>query len=148
MSHSVSVLRREVRVDGVPLDLPRRELLVLEALLRGAGRAATRGASQEAVYGLDGKVRPGCSVQGRLSAAAILLPIFGIGPVGFRFAAGPVIADALVAKAPAPSRSRVVELLRRAGREPQGKDQRGQWMHTHFRYPHAVTPQSDHRRRP
>ncbi len=42
-----------VEVGGAPLDLPRRELLVLEALLRRSGRSVARAALEEAVFGFD-----------------------------------------------------------------------------------------------
>lgn len=44
---------RSAAVAGVPLSLPRRELLVLETLLRRAGRTVTREGLEEAVYGYD-----------------------------------------------------------------------------------------------
>lgn len=50
--------RREAAVDGVPLFLPRRELLVLEVLLRGAGRVVTLESLEAAVYGIDDDVDP------------------------------------------------------------------------------------------
>jgi len=50
--------RREAAVDGVPLLLPRRELLVLEALLRNAGRVVTLEKLEAAVYGFDDDVDP------------------------------------------------------------------------------------------
>ena len=50
--------RREAAVDGVPLLLPRRELLVLEILLRGAGRVVTLESLEAAVYGIDDDVDP------------------------------------------------------------------------------------------
>ncbi len=50
--------RREAAVDGVPLLLPRRELLVLEALLRNAGRVVTLEKLEAAVYGIDDYVDP------------------------------------------------------------------------------------------
>jgi DNA-binding response OmpR family regulator len=50
--------RREAAVEGVPLTLPRRELLVLEALLRNAGRVATLETLEAAVYGIDDDVDP------------------------------------------------------------------------------------------
>lgn len=43
-------------VDGVALDLPRREVLVLEALMRRAGRTTTRRALEEAVYDFDDEI--------------------------------------------------------------------------------------------
>ena len=50
--------RREAAVDGAPLLLPRRELLVLEVLLRGAGRVVTLESLEAAVYGIDDIVDP------------------------------------------------------------------------------------------
>lgn len=48
---------REASVDGRPLELPRRELLVLEALLRRLGRTVLRSALEEAVYSFDDAVQ-------------------------------------------------------------------------------------------
>jgi DNA-binding response OmpR family regulator len=48
---------REASVDGCPLDLPRRELLVLEALVRRIGRTVLRSALEEAVYSFDDAVQ-------------------------------------------------------------------------------------------
>ncbi len=42
---------REVRVDGEPLELGRRELVALELLLRRNGRVISKGALEEAIYG-------------------------------------------------------------------------------------------------
>lgn len=47
---------RSAEVDGEVLDLPRRELLVLEALLRRTGRVVARRALEEAVYGYDDEI--------------------------------------------------------------------------------------------
>ena len=47
---------RAVTVGGEVLDLPRRELLVLEALLLRAGRVVNRPALEEAVYGYDDEI--------------------------------------------------------------------------------------------
>ncbi|MGY4160274.1 DNA-binding response OmpR family regulator [Bradyrhizobium sp. USDA 4461] len=44
---------REASVDGRPLELPRRELLVLETLLRRMGRTVLRATLEEAVYNED-----------------------------------------------------------------------------------------------
>lgn len=49
---------READVAGQPLDLPRRELLVLETLLRRLGRTVLRSALEEAVYNFDDEVQP------------------------------------------------------------------------------------------
>lgn len=48
---------REVRVDGLPLNLPRRELLVLETLMRRAGRIVPRENLMEAVFGFADDVQ-------------------------------------------------------------------------------------------
>ena len=48
---------REASVDGRPLDLPRRELLVLEALVRRLGRTVLRAALEDAVYSFDDAVQ-------------------------------------------------------------------------------------------
>lgn len=48
---------REAIVDGQPLDLPRRELLVLEALVNRLGRTVLRTALEEAVYSSGDDIR-------------------------------------------------------------------------------------------
>ena len=48
---------REASVDGRPLDLPRRELLVLETLVRRLGRTVLRVALEESVYSFDDAVQ-------------------------------------------------------------------------------------------
>jgi len=47
---------RLASIAGEPLDLPRRELLALEILVRRAGRTVARGALEEAVYGFDDEI--------------------------------------------------------------------------------------------
>lgn len=47
---------REVSVAGVSLPLPRRELLVLEALMRRSGRSVTRQTMEDAVFGYDDEI--------------------------------------------------------------------------------------------
>lgn len=44
---------RSALIGDLPLDLPRRELLVLETLILRAGRTVTREALEQAVYGYD-----------------------------------------------------------------------------------------------
>lgn len=44
---------REVRVGGIPLPLPRRELDVLEHLLRRAGRVVPKAVLEDRLYGMD-----------------------------------------------------------------------------------------------
>ena len=48
---------REASVDGLSLDLPRRELLVLETLLRRLGRTVLRSALEDAVYSFDDEIQ-------------------------------------------------------------------------------------------
>ncbi|MFC0242859.1 response regulator [Rhodopseudomonas telluris] len=48
---------RQASVAGVSLNLPRRELLVLETLLRRAGRTVPRATLDEAVYGFDDEIQ-------------------------------------------------------------------------------------------
>ena len=48
---------RQVHVDGKPLELPRRELLVLEALVRRQGRTVLRAALEDAVYTFDDEIQ-------------------------------------------------------------------------------------------
>jgi DNA-binding response OmpR family regulator len=48
---------RQASVAGVNLNLPRRELLVLETLLRRSGRTVARAALDEAVYGFDDEIQ-------------------------------------------------------------------------------------------
>jgi DNA-binding response OmpR family regulator len=50
---SFDLVHREARVAEVPLHLPRRELAVLELLLRRAGRVVLRETIESAVFGLD-----------------------------------------------------------------------------------------------
>lgn len=47
---------RQASIGGVPLDLPRREMLVLETLLARAGRSVTRAALEEAVFGFNDEI--------------------------------------------------------------------------------------------
>lgn len=47
---------RTAEVDGTALDLPRRELLVLEALILRSGRVVSRQALEQAVYGYDDEI--------------------------------------------------------------------------------------------
>jgi DNA-binding response OmpR family regulator len=49
--------QREACVGDEPLDLPRRELLVLETLLRRMGRTVARSSLEEAVYGIDDEIQ-------------------------------------------------------------------------------------------
>ncbi|MBN8939711.1 MAG: response regulator transcription factor [Rhizobiales bacterium] len=48
---------REASIDGVIFELPRRELLVLETLLRRMGRTVQRSSLEEAVYSMDDEIQ-------------------------------------------------------------------------------------------
>lgn len=48
---------REASIDGQPFELPRRELLVFEALIRRMGRTVLRSALEEAVYNFDDEIQ-------------------------------------------------------------------------------------------
>jgi DNA-binding response OmpR family regulator len=55
---SFDVMNREASIAGAVLDLTRRELLVLEALLRRVGRMVPRALLMDAVFSLDDEVQP------------------------------------------------------------------------------------------
>jgi DNA-binding response OmpR family regulator len=55
---SFDFAHREASIEGKILEMPRRELLVLEALLRRMGRMVQRSSLMEAVFGLDDEVQP------------------------------------------------------------------------------------------
>ena len=80
---------REVSVDGRPLDLPRRELLVLEALLRRMGRTVIRSALEQAVYSFDDAVQSNAldthvsRLRRKLADANAGVEIHGIRGVGY-----------------------------------------------------------------
>ncbi|MCY1009328.1 response regulator transcription factor [Nannocystis pusilla] len=80
------LLHREASIDDAPLLLPRRELLVLETLLRRKGRTVLRGALEEAVYGFDDTVQPNAldthvsRLRGKLAPAGVEIhAIRGVG---------------------------------------------------------------------
>ncbi|QPC89243.1 response regulator transcription factor [Mesorhizobium sp. INR15] len=53
----LDVGHREASIRGEPISLPRRELLVLEALMRRMGRMVQRSTLMEAVFGLDDEIQ-------------------------------------------------------------------------------------------
>ncbi|MBS1166427.1 MAG: DNA-binding response regulator [Proteobacteria bacterium] len=55
---SFDFVNREASIAGVVVDLTRREILVLEALLRRMGRMVPRALLMEAVFSLDDEVQP------------------------------------------------------------------------------------------
>jgi DNA-binding response OmpR family regulator len=77
---------RSVTVDGESLDLPRRETLVLELLVRRNGRTVARGALEEAVYGFDDEIASNAldanisRLRKKLAGASVEIhPIRGVG---------------------------------------------------------------------
>lgn len=80
---------REASVAGLALDLPRRELLVLETLLRRAGRTVMRASLEEAVYGFDDEVQSNAldahisRLRRKLAEAGAGIEIHGIRGVGY-----------------------------------------------------------------
>jgi DNA-binding response OmpR family regulator len=86
---SFDVGDREACVGGEPLDLPRRELLVLEALLRRMGRTVARSSLEEAVYSIDDEIQSNAldthisRLRRRLSEARAEIEIHAIRGVGY-----------------------------------------------------------------
>lgn len=80
---------REARIDGEPLELPRRELLVLEALVRRQGRTVLRAALEEAVYNFDDEIQSNAldshvsRLRKKLSDSRSEVEIHGIRGVGY-----------------------------------------------------------------
>ena len=80
---------REASVDGAPLELPRRELLVLEALVRRMGRTVLRSALEEAVYSFDDEIQSNAldthvsRLRRKLAEADAHVEIHGIRGVGY-----------------------------------------------------------------
>lgn len=80
---------REASVAGRPLDLPRRELLVLETLLRRMGRTVARASLEEAVYSIDDEIQSNAldthisRLRRKLSEARAGIEIHAIRGVGY-----------------------------------------------------------------
>nr|WP_295105707.1 response regulator transcription factor [uncultured Caulobacter sp.] len=81
--------KRDARVDGVSLDLTRREILVLEALLRNFGRMVPRNSLMESVFSMDDEVQPNAldlqvsRLRRKLSAATSGLAVNVVRGVGY-----------------------------------------------------------------
>jgi DNA-binding response OmpR family regulator len=79
----------EVEVDGARIDLPRRELRVLAALLRRRGRTVQREALENAVFGFDDEIQSNTldshisRLRRRLTAAGARIEIHAIRGVGY-----------------------------------------------------------------
>lgn len=86
---SFDFAHREASVEGRPLEMPRRERLVLEALLHRMGRMVQRSALMEAVYGLDDEVQPNAldthvsRLRRRLAEADAGVTINGVRGLGY-----------------------------------------------------------------
>ncbi|MCG2628440.1 response regulator transcription factor [Bradyrhizobium sp. WYCCWR 13023] len=80
---------REASIDGQPFELPRRELLVLEALIRRIGRTVLRSALEEAVYTFDDEIQSNAldthvsRLRRKLAEADAGVEIHGIRGVGY-----------------------------------------------------------------
>jgi DNA-binding response OmpR family regulator len=80
---------REARIAGKVLDLPRRELLVLETLIRRQGRTVLRAALEEAVYAYDDEIQSNAldshvsRLRKKLTDAQAGVEIYGIRGVGY-----------------------------------------------------------------
>jgi DNA-binding response OmpR family regulator len=80
---------RAATVDGQPLDLPRRELLVLETLLRRMGRTVQRASLEEAVYSFDDEIQSNAldthvsRLRRKLADADARVEIHGIRGIGY-----------------------------------------------------------------
>ncbi|MDA9410034.1 MULTISPECIES: response regulator [unclassified Bradyrhizobium] len=80
---------REASIDGQPFELPRRELLVLEALIRRMGRTVLRAALEEAVYNFDDEIQSNAldthvsRLRRKLAEADAGVEIHGIRGVGY-----------------------------------------------------------------
>ena len=80
---------RSASVNGVPVPLGRRELGVLEQLMRASGRVAPRRFLEEAIYGFDDEVSPNAldaavsRLRRGLEAAGCPLPIVTVRGVGW-----------------------------------------------------------------
>lgn len=86
---SFDVEHREASVSGRALELPRRELLVLEALIRRMGRTVLRSALEEAVYGFDDEIQSNAldthvsRLRRKLAESEAGVEIHGIRGVGY-----------------------------------------------------------------
>lgn len=80
---------REASIEGRSLELPRRELLVLEALLRRMGRTVLRSSLEDAVYNFDDEIQSNAldthvsRLRRKLAGADAGVEIHGIRGVGY-----------------------------------------------------------------
>lgn len=86
---SLDTSARSVSVKDVPLALGRREVGVLEQLMRAAGRVVSRPVLEEAIYGIDDEVGPNAldaavsRLRRGLEAAGCPLPIVTVRGIGW-----------------------------------------------------------------
>jgi two-component system OmpR family response regulator len=86
---SFDVLNREASLSGEPISMPRRELLVLEALMRRSGRTVERSTLENAVYGMDDEIQSNAldthvsRLRRRLDAAKAGVEIHAIRGIGY-----------------------------------------------------------------
>lgn len=80
---------QEAHVDDVPLPMPRREMLVLQLLVRRAGRTVLRRNLEEAVYGFDDEIQSNAldshvsRLRKRLSDAGATVSIHSLRGLGY-----------------------------------------------------------------
>jgi DNA-binding response OmpR family regulator len=80
---------REPKVDGTALVLPRRELAILDALMRRAGRVVMRESLEAQVYGFDDEISSKAleahisRLRKRLSEAGAGVVLHGVRGVGY-----------------------------------------------------------------
>ena len=88
-SLQLDTVSRSVTVNGVPVVLGRREVSVLEHLMRAAGRVLNRRILEEAVYGFDDEFSPNAleasvsRLRRALDAAEFPIPIVTVRGVGW-----------------------------------------------------------------
>lgn len=86
---ALDTVTRSVSVDDLPLVLGRRELGLLEHLMRNAGRVASRQALEEAIYTIDDEVTPNAleaamsRLRRALDMANCKVPIVNVRGVGW-----------------------------------------------------------------
>ena len=80
---------REARVGGLPLSLPRRELAILDALARRAGRVVMREHLESQVYGYDDEISSNAleahvsRLRKRLAEAGAQVVLHGVRGIGY-----------------------------------------------------------------
>ncbi|KMO35762.1 response regulator transcription factor [Methylobacterium aquaticum] len=91
---SFDTAARSVSIDGHPIPVPRRELALLEALIRRAGQVAMREALEAAAYGFDDEIQSNAldahisRLRKRLRAADCSVAIKPLRGLGYMLEAG------------------------------------------------------------